>query len=357
MPEPVQLDDLQLTRLLDDVAAKDRAAFEQFYNATADRLFGLAVRITGSHDLAEEVLNDLYLQVWQQAGRYRTERGSVMAWLAIMCRSRALDIVRRTRRVSSRERPLSNLPPAAQRSVEAPDLLIDVERNAALHGALLQLDADSRQLLALAYFRDCSHGELTRLTGLPLGTVKSKIRRAIGLIKKVMTHAAENQGGAMSKRKIRQSPQVLDDVMMGLLGEAQTPVAMLARRKRKLFSQIMARIDNEESSDDRSSRRSGFVTVRADEGEWFVLAPKIEKKLLFLDQERRVEAYLLRIQPGGEVPRHLHQADEYCLVLEGDVSFDDIHLKAGDFHLARCGSWHETARSQDGALLYLESAA
>ena len=194
MPGRFDEDNLQLMRLLDDVAEKDRVAFERFYNATADRLFGLAVRITRSHDLAEEVLNDLYLQVWQQAGRYSTERGTVMAWLAIMCRSRALDIVRRTQRVSSRERPLDNVPPAAQQSVEAPDLLIDIERNTALHGALLQLDADSRQLLALAYFRDCSHGELTKLTGLPLGTVKSKIRRAIGFIKKVMTHATENLG-------------------------------------------------------------------------------------------------------------------------------------------------------------------
>ena len=161
----------------------------------------------------------------------------------------------------------------------------------------------------------------------------------------------------MSRRKIPQLPRVLDDAMLGLLGEAQTPAEMPAPRKSKLFSRIMAGIDNAESSGDRSSRRSGFVTVRADEGEWIVLAPKIEKKLLFLDRERSVEAYLLRIHPGGEVPRHVHQADEYCLVLEGDVSFDDIHLKAGDFHLARRDSWHETARSQGGALLYLESAA
>jgi len=188
------VDDLQLMRLLDAVAAKDRAAFERFYHATADRLFGLAVRIIRSHDLAQEVLNDLYLQVWRQAGRYSPERGTVMAWLTIMCRSRALDIVRRTRRVSSMEQPLNNLPPAAQQSVEAPDLLINVERNSALHGALHQLDADSRQLLALAYFRDCSHGEMSRLTGLPLGTVKSKIRRAIGFIEKVMIDTTENQG-------------------------------------------------------------------------------------------------------------------------------------------------------------------
>lgn len=161
----------------------------------------------------------------------------------------------------------------------------------------------------------------------------------------------------MSKRNIPQSPQILDDAMLGLLGEAQMPAKMPVHQKSRLFSQIMARIDNEESSEDRSSPRSGFVTVRTNEGEWIVVAPKIEKKRLFLDRERNVEACLLRIQPGGEMPRHLHKADEYCLVLEGDVAFDDIHLKAGDFHLACCGSWHETARSQNGALLYLESAA
>jgi len=160
----------------------------------------------------------------------------------------------------------------------------------------------------------------------------------------------------MSKGKRSASPQVLDDMMLALLGEAQTPVAMPAQRKSRLFSRIMDSIDAVESSEDRSDHRSGLVTVRADEGEWIVLAPKIEKKRLFLDRARNIEAFLLRLQPGAEVPRHLHQADEYCLVLEGDVSFADIHLKAGDFHLARRGSWHENARSQGGALLYLEAA-
>jgi len=195
MHESANEDNLRLLRLLDAVAAKDRAAFERFYNATVDQLFGLAVRITRSHDLAEEVLNDLYFQVWQQAGQYRSERGTVMAWLSILCRSRALDIVRRNRRIARKERPLDDVqPPVAGQSVDAPDLLMEIERNAALHAALRQLDADVGQLIALAYFRDCSHGELSTVTGLPLDTVKSKIRRAIGFIKKVMTHAAENPG-------------------------------------------------------------------------------------------------------------------------------------------------------------------
>ena len=152
----------------------------------------------------------------------------------------------------------------------------------------------------------------------------------------------------MTHRK-RAQAVVLDDETLGLFGGGLVPAELPEGEENALFSRILARIDARKSSEE-----AGLITVRADEGKWFPLAPKLEKKLLFTDTERRVEAYLLRLKPGAVVPEHRHTADEYCVVLDGEVFFGDLHLKAGDFHLARKGSIHGAARSGRGALLYLE---
>ena len=193
VPKDSANDNLELTRSLAAVAVQDKRAFETLYNATVDRLFGLALRITQSRDLAEDVLSDVYLQVWQHAGQYSSDRGSVMAWLSIICRSRALDKVRKVQRVADKEKSFEKGQLEGNVAVEQ-DFLAGVEQNSALHKALLSLDAASRQLLALAYFRDYSHSELSQLSGKPIGTVKTHIRRAIIQLNKVMCTTAENPG-------------------------------------------------------------------------------------------------------------------------------------------------------------------
>ncbi len=189
-------DNPDLSRLLSAVAAQDKLAFETLYQFTVDRLFGLALRITRSRDAAEEVLSDVYLQVWQTAGRYSAERGSVMAWLSIICRSRALDYVRKGQRIADKEEPLENIQFEGNEAV-AQDLLETVEQDSALHDALLTLDVASRQLLALAYFKDYSHSELSQLTGKPIGTVKTQIRRAIIELNKRMRSNTDNPGATL----------------------------------------------------------------------------------------------------------------------------------------------------------------
>ncbi len=143
---------------------------------------------------------------------------------------------------------------------------------------------------------------------------------------------------------------VLDQEVVGLIGESLRPENLSPNRKNKLFSGIMARVEELDDNEFPS-----HVTVRADQGEWITIAPKIDKKLLFTDSQRRIEAYLLRVQAGAELPAHIHEQDEYCLVLEGDVSFENLHLSAGDFHFARRGSRHSKVTSKGGALVYLES--
>lgn len=156
----------------------------------------------------------------------------------------------------------------------------------------------------------------------------------------------------MSKQNDRHTSNEMDADTLSLFGDSLATQGLPDGRKNALFSRIMGRIDENEKA-----QEPDLITVHADEGEWVTIAPKIEKKRLFLDSARNIESYLLRIQPGAEAPGHTHEEDEYCLVLEGDVEFDEIQLNAGDFHLARRGSRHGTAHSRNGALLYLESAA
>lgn len=197
--QPVSMDsatdNYELTTLLSLVADRDKQAFESLYNLTVDRLFGLALRITRSHHMADDVLSDVYLQVWNNAEKYSSDRGSVMAWLSIICRSRALDKIRNQQRFADKEGDFVNDQLFANEEV-AQDLLSGLEENSALHQALKSLDEESRQLIALAYFRDYSHNELSRLTGKPVGTVKTQIRRAIIKLNQIMAVTADKSGAS-----------------------------------------------------------------------------------------------------------------------------------------------------------------
>lgn len=183
-----------LEPLLKAIAGKDNNAFEAFYDATVRRVYGLAVRITQSQEMAEEVVGDVYLQVWRQASRFDSGRGGVMGWLTVLCRSRALDMLRRTKSSASEE-PLDAEAQEDEAGMYAQDLLLAVERNTWVHAALQELDDEQRQLLALAYFRGLSHSELAQLTGLPIGTVKTQLRRTLIALKGLMPAGISSTGG------------------------------------------------------------------------------------------------------------------------------------------------------------------
>ena len=178
--------DHKLAELLRAVAKKDRAAFEVFYDATTERALSLVLRITQQMDIAEEVISDVYLQIWRQADRFDPARGNAFAWLTIMCRSRALDTLRKINASPTADaEPLSDIPELE--STEFPqDLLLAVEQSSAIHDALAKIEPHQRQLLALAYFRGYSHSELAQFTGMPLGTVKTQLRRTLMKLRELM---------------------------------------------------------------------------------------------------------------------------------------------------------------------------
>lgn len=175
------------------MASGDESALGALYDATLSRVYGLALRITQSVEAAEEVLNDVYMQAWREAGRYEAARGRVLTWLLTICRSRALDYLRKRDVLASRVKTVltdsqtqMGEPPGMTPPRDPLDLMHAVERNSALQIALGRLAPQQRQLIALAFFRDMSHQEIAASTGLALGTVKSHIRRGIALLRETL---------------------------------------------------------------------------------------------------------------------------------------------------------------------------
>ena len=177
---------VDLEILLSAVKAQDKNAFNALYDQTVDRVYGLALKITQSQDLAEEVLSDVYFQVWQQAHKYSNERGGAMAWLMVLCRSRAIDLLRKKKQLSDKSEEFSE--ENQGHSLAQPDLLNTLDNESAVHKALKLLDAQQRQLLSLAYFMGYSHNELVAVTGLPLGTVKTNLRRSLQFLKQQLAN-------------------------------------------------------------------------------------------------------------------------------------------------------------------------
>jgi len=185
--------DAQLVALIQRMSAGHEQALGAFYDATLGKVYGLALRITGRPDAAEDVAAEVYHQAWRQAERYDVARGRPLTWLLTMARSRALDSLRRRDEADSHPEPETLAEPEVAPRSDPLDTLLTVERNSALHGALARLDPIQRQLLALAFYRDLSHQEIADHAHLPLGTVKTHIRKAL-----LALHSALAEGVAAS---------------------------------------------------------------------------------------------------------------------------------------------------------------
>ena len=169
-----------LRTLVDRMIARDEGALAEFYDATLSKAYGLTLRIVRNSALAEEVVGDAYHQVWRDAAHYDRARGGPLSWLLMICRSRALDALRARDIAVVHEAPETLAPEADQPHDEDPvDLLTVVESQRRVHDALGTLSPSQRQMIGLAFFRGLSHQEIAEHTHVPLGTVKSLIRRAL----------------------------------------------------------------------------------------------------------------------------------------------------------------------------------
>ncbi|BEP92870.1 sigma-70 family RNA polymerase sigma factor [Acidovorax sp. A79] len=185
--------DRELMDLLDRIAAQDDTALKSLYESTSSRLFGLALRVVRNRDAAEDVLQESFLTIWRSAASYRASLSPPMAWLGLIVRSRALDALRK--RTSDRADLMNELDDALAETLPGEganpmDATEASEQAFALHQCLGKLETRQREVVSLAYLRDLSHGELAEQLKLPLGTVKTWIRRGLEQLRACMARYA-----------------------------------------------------------------------------------------------------------------------------------------------------------------------
>lgn len=173
------MDNTRATELVRRVAKEDRDALAELYDQMSPAVHTFALRTLGSRRDAEDLVHDLFLEIWRRARDYDPERGSVRQWLLLRARSRALDRLRRTRRAGR-----AALHATEQRELWASVIDPDVVRDSAwLRGSLQALPDSQRAVVELSYFGGFSSAEIARELAIPVGTVKSRMARALAQLR------------------------------------------------------------------------------------------------------------------------------------------------------------------------------
>jgi RNA polymerase sigma-70 factor (ECF subfamily) len=164
--------------LLQRIVARDTAALADLYDRHSRLLFGLILRILRNRAEAEEILQEVFVRVWTRAELYDPRLGGPTPWLVRLARNRAIDRLRA--RAIGVEGPAfdeSMAPPASSTDIQTPEtVVVDAERRGKVRNALADLPAEQRCLIEAAFFEGYTHSELAKRFGLPLGTVKTRIR-------------------------------------------------------------------------------------------------------------------------------------------------------------------------------------
>ncbi len=167
---------LSLVAALQRVAQGDRKAFHEVYRRTSAKLFGVCLRIFADREEAEDVLQEVYVSVWHKAGQFDPARASPITWLVTMARNRSIDRLRaRGNRITT---PIDAIDEPADDRASALDCLIETEGEHRIEFCLNTLAAGDATLIRTAFFDGATYGELADRSRQPLGTIKSRIRRA-----------------------------------------------------------------------------------------------------------------------------------------------------------------------------------
>ncbi len=199
----MKLDAISLENLLAQAAQGNHASFAEVYQRTRAHLFGVAVRILGQGQVAEDALQEAYVSIWKNAANYRNVVGGQsiqpMTWLIAIARNKALDAYRaRARRKESGWDESSGDADdiADTRTQTAAQLLDQATQSLQIEGCMNALDGSHRQSLALAYYQGLSHSEVAVQMGAPLGSVKAWIRRGLHKLKNCLAAQGLNGGAA-----------------------------------------------------------------------------------------------------------------------------------------------------------------
>lgn len=173
----------QLRQLLAQCSLGDRRAFETLYRRVAPRLHGVALRFMGRRDLAEDVLQESFVRIWNNASRYQAHLSAPLTWMINITRNQAIDQLRK-----HRERPLSEREEQAivDEAPSAHELLNRTREASSLNRCLELLEGMQRQSITIAYFQGLSCAELAEQLAAPLGSVKSWIRRGMERLRRCL---------------------------------------------------------------------------------------------------------------------------------------------------------------------------
>ena len=176
-----------LLALVERIAEQDENAMSELYDVTVNRIYGLAIKIVLKPELAEEVVGDVFLQVWNKAKDFDSKRAVPLAWMLMICRSRSLDKLRKEKKTDAFElqeydqkQDVDNTELTPYKDIE------NLELSKRITKALSILTENQRLTICLAFYKDMSHQEISNYTGEPLGTVKTNIRRAQLILKETL---------------------------------------------------------------------------------------------------------------------------------------------------------------------------
>lgn len=173
-----------LVEALVAVGREDRGAFARLYRLTSAKLFGICLRICGEPTAAEDVLSEVYLTVWRRAGAFEPGRASPITWLATIARNRAIDWVRAT--PSRRRAPLDEALDLPDYRPDPETAALTADRRHQLIDCLDELDERSRNAIRTAFYDGRTYAELADHAGVPLGTMKSVVRRGLARLRKCL---------------------------------------------------------------------------------------------------------------------------------------------------------------------------
>ena len=186
MTDAHTLDPQQLRLWLQGAAKRDAVAFRSLYDATSPKLFGFALRILNKRELAEEVMQESFVAIWNNAGTYQSHLAAPMTWMTTIVRNKAFDLLRRSdvnAEIDGEQfdsEVINALQDPGKTPIEALQMSSDAK---ALAYCMSALEGLHRQVVGLAFFHDLSHSEVAQQMALPIGTVKTWIRRSLERLK------------------------------------------------------------------------------------------------------------------------------------------------------------------------------